>query len=120
MSVQSLELIKQQIASLSRRERAELSEFLAEQMKQDRAASSPASLLPEADEAAEIRRRQHSEWLKAHREEYAGQYVALDGDRLVGQGRTLKEASEQARQSGVANPFLVRVTSENEVLFGGW
>jgi hypothetical protein len=58
--------------------------------------------------------------MKAHREEYAGQYVALDGDRLVGQGRTLAEAHTQARQNGVNDPFLVRLTSENEVLFGGW
>jgi hypothetical protein len=119
MSVQSLESIKQQIASLSRQEQAELSEFLAEQMKQDRAAAL-ASTATEADNAAEVKRRQHLEWLKAHREEYAGQYVALDGERLVGQGRTLKEANEQARRNSVEKPFLVRVTSENEVLFGGW
>ncbi|MGH9799918.1 MAG: DUF5678 domain-containing protein, partial [Blastocatellia bacterium] len=75
---------------------------------------------PAPEESAEVRRQQHLEWLKAHREEYAGLYVALSGDRLVGQGRTLKEANQQARQNGVADPFLVRVTSENEVLFGGW
>jgi hypothetical protein len=120
MSVQSLESIKQQIASLSRREQAELSKFLAEQMRQDRAAAASAPTQSEAEAAKEIRRRQHLEWLKAHREEYAGQYVALDGDKLVGQGRTIKEANEQARQNGVAHAFLVRVTSENEVVFGGW
>ena len=59
-------------------------------------------------------------WLKSHREEYAGQYVALAGDMLVGHGPTIREAHEQARQQGVENPFLVRLTSESEVLFAGW
>jgi len=68
------------------------------------------------DEARERR----LDWLKSHREEYAGQYVALAGDMLVGHGPTIREAHEQARQQGVENPFLVRLTSESEVLFAGW
>jgi hypothetical protein len=68
----------------------------------------------------ESKRRQQLEWLKAHREEYAGLYVALDGDRLVGKGKTILEARAQARQNGVENPFLMRMTSENEILPGGW
>ena len=65
-------------------------------------------------------RARRLEWLKAHREEYAGQYVALAGDVLVGHGRTIREAHEQAKQKGVEDPFLVRLTSEREVLFAGW
>src|SRR5260370_22550347 len=51
-------------------------------------------------------RQERLEWLKAHREEYAGQYVALAGNVLVGHGPTIREAHEQARQAGVQNPFL--------------
>lgn len=76
--------------------------------------SSPAS-----QDTDESKRQQQLEWLKAHREEYAGQYVALDGDRLVGHGKTILEARAQARQNGVENPFLMRLTSENEILPGG-
>lgn len=65
-------------------------------------------------------RERRLEWLKAHREEYAGQYVALAGDVLVGHGRTIREAHEQAKEKGVENPFLVRLTSESEVLLAGW
>ncbi len=65
-------------------------------------------------------RERRLEWLKAHREEYAGQYVALAGDVLVGHGRTIREAHEQANEKGVENPFLVRLTSESEVLLAGW
>jgi hypothetical protein len=59
-------------------------------------------------------------WLKSHREEYAGQYVALSGDVLVGHGPTIREAHEQAKQQGIENPFLVRLTSESETLPAGW
>lgn len=69
------------------------------------------------DDATRARRL---EWLKAHREEYAGQYVALAGDVLVGHGRTIREAYDQAKDKGVENPFLVRLASESDVLFAGW
>jgi len=65
-------------------------------------------------------RAQHLTWLKAHREEYSGQYVALDGDRLVGSGETLREANEQAQRQGVTQPFLVHISSEQSAPFGGW
>ena len=64
-------------------------------------------------------RRKRLEWLKANREEYAGKYVALDGDRLVGHAATIREAREQAQEKGVENPFLVRLESENTVLAAG-
>lgn len=65
-------------------------------------------------------RNTRMEWLKVNREEFAGQYVALDGGKLVGTGKTIREADEQAKQNGVEKPFLVRVSSENEILSGGW
>lgn len=120
MSVQSLESIKQQIASLSRQEQAELSEFLAEQMKQDRTAAL-ASTATEAGNAAEVRRRQHLEWMKANRAEYGGQYVALDGGNLVAVGKTFPEAERAARVSGVEKPFVTYLSKPDEVGYmGGW
>jgi len=115
-----LETIKQQIGTLSPLEKSELAGFLDEQREKDKLDSAPGVIASDRVEAAEQKRQQHMAWMKAHREEYAGQYVALDGDRLVGQGRTLAEAHQQSRQNGVGDPFLVRLTSENEVLFGGW
>src|SRR6266850_910364 len=53
----------------------------------------------------EATRERRLDWLKAHREEYAGQYVAMAGDVLVGHGRTIREAHERAKENGVENPF---------------
>ena len=58
-------------------------------------------------------------WLRENREKYAGQYVALDGNRLVGTGKTIREAHEQAKENGIKNPFLIRVSGETEILSGG-
>jgi len=71
-----------------------------------------------ADEEKAMRQSQ-IEWLKAHRDEYAGQYVALDGDVLVGHGATIREAHEQAKQNGAENPFLTRVFAEETILSAG-
>lgn len=73
-----------------------------------------------ADDNEAVTRNKRMEWLKANREEYAGQYVALDGDKLVGTGKNIREAHEQAKRNCVNKPFLVRVSGENEILSGGW
>ena len=121
MSNEQLIALKEQLASLTPQEKLELARFLTEQ-----AESTPFRKTPDTDASrrvdnnAALKRVQHLEWLKAHREEYAGKYVALDGDRLVGSGVTIREAHEQARQGGFENAFLVHVSSINEAPFGGW
>jgi hypothetical protein len=57
------------------------------------------------------------DWLKARREEYAGQYGALDGDQLIGVGARIGEAREQARRHGIERPFLTRISSANDAPF---
>src|SRR5262245_55881126 len=113
-----LDLLKEQLAPLSPREKLELAQFLTEQARLDQAAKQSEA---DADQkAAAVKRAQHMAWLKAHREEYAGQYVALDGDRMVGAGATIREAHEQARRQGVERPFLTHISSVNDAPFGGW
>lgn len=112
MSSKQLDALKEQLAQLTRQQKLELAQFLSEQ------AGSDISGGPSESDA--LKREQHLVWLKAHREEYAGQYVALDGDRLVGCGATIREAHQQARGQGVERPFLVHVSSANDAPFGGW
>jgi hypothetical protein len=116
MSIELIEMIKQQVGTLTPQEKSQLGLYLLEQAKLDQAAIA-GTIAPIGEEE---KRKKQLEWLKAHRAEYAGLYVALDGDRLIGQGETIMEARQQARQNGVSHPFLVRLTAEDEVLFGGW
>lgn len=113
-----LEHIKQLAANLTPEEKQALAHYLAE-IDNENASPRKLESLRGSNGDEQVRQRRLA-WLKAHREEYAGQYVALAGDVLVGNGPTIREAHEQAKQKGVENPFLVRVTSENEVLFAGW
>ncbi|SRR6266511_3562052 len=51
-------------------------------------------------------------WIKENRKEYADQWVALDGDRLISHGTSGREAIAAARQSGVESPFIVKLETK--------
>ena len=60
-------------------------------------------------------------WLHENRENYSGQWVALDGDRLIANGSTAKEVYSKAKAEGVDIPFVELVTDREPVPFtGGW
>lgn len=60
-------------------------------------------------------------WLKENREEYLGQWVALDGDRLIASGATAKEVYSKAKAEGIDIPFVELVTTQESGPFtGGW
>ena len=45
-------------------------------------------------------------WISAHRREYAGQWVALDGDRLIAHGPDHQEVWMAAKADGVSLPLV--------------
>jgi hypothetical protein len=60
-------------------------------------------------------------WLHENREKYSGQWVALDGDRLIANGSTAKEVYSKAKAEGVGIPFVELVIDREPVPFtGGW
>lgn len=59
-------------------------------------------------------------WIKEHKLEYAGQWVALDGDRLISHGMNAKEVFAAADQSGVEDPFFSHLEPADALPFGGW
>jgi len=66
-------------------------------------------------------RRRRLEWLKSHREEYGGQYVALDGDQLLAVGPNYRLAREKAVAAGKSNAFVTYLTKTDEIAeMGGW
>jgi hypothetical protein len=112
MQAENLTQLKRQIVLLDAESKQNLAQFLAEELSsENESVSSPVS-----DEG----RQSQIEWLKQNREKYAGKYVALSGNELVGEGKTLREAREKASEKGFPNPFVTFVYSENDVPFGGW
>lgn len=59
-------------------------------------------------------------WLAEHEAEYAGQWVALDGDRLLAYGNDPKQLFVEARAMGVENPFVVHAEDPRQAQWGGW
>lgn len=62
-------------------------------------------------------------WLEEHQEEYANQWVALVGDKLLASGKEARDVYQSAVRQGVHTPFLARVedvTKREGHHFGGW
>ncbi len=60
------------------------------------------------------------EWLKTHRNEVAGKYVALENGKLIAVGKTLREVDREAKRIGAEKPLLTYVAREDEELWAGW
>jgi Family of unknown function (DUF5678) len=73
-----------------------------------------ASNLPIKDRAREV------EWLKEHRDEYAGQWVALNGEELIASGDYLKQVVSTARRLGVPDALMMRVEPNDALPFAGF
>ena len=112
MQIETLTQLKQQIVSLDIESKKDLAEFISRELYRETE--------DEIVQVSEEDRKLQLEWLKNNREKYAGKYVALNKDKVVGIGETLREASEKAKENGFFNSFVTFVYSENDVPFGGW
>lgn len=65
-------------------------------------------------------RREELQWLAKEAGPYAGEWVALDGPRLVSHGGKLAAVSAAAKAAGVSEPFFARVPRHKDLPFGGW
>jgi hypothetical protein len=66
-------------------------------------------------------RQLRMQWLKSHREEHGGQYVALDGDKLLAVGSNYRIAREKALAAGKPKAFVTYLSKPDEVAeMGGW
>ena len=57
--------------------------------------------------------REHGEWA----EEYAGEWVAFVGDKVIAHSASLQEVMESAHAQGIKEPFLVPMPEEEESLY---
>ena len=59
-------------------------------------------------------------WLSEHQREYIGQWVALDGDRLLSHGEDLNRVFDEAQAQGGNAPFTAFIEDPNQPWMGGW
>src|SRR6185312_6918799 len=65
----------------------------------------------DASQAHDNRSAKSLRWLRENQEKYSGQWVALDGDRLIASGSTAKEVYSKAKAEGIEIPFVELVTA---------
>ena len=113
----TVEDILTQIAKLPPTEQIRLRHLLAQQQQEPQQSSKPPQdrrvpPLPVPDSRREV------QWLAAHAREYAGQWVALDGDRLIAHGPHHHEVWAAAEASGVYLPLVTFVDNPDKVYVG--
>jgi prevent-host-death family protein len=70
--------------------------------------------VPNGDFGAELR------WLEQHRKQYAGQWVAVDGARLLAHSRDARKVHEAARRLRGRLPLVAYVEPHQQAFWGGW
>lgn len=67
---------------------------------------------------AEVALREEQAWIAANRRSYAGQWVALQGERLLAPGPVAREVFAKVR--GLIPPPLMVLVEEENSPFAGW
>ena len=101
--------ILQEIAALNADELAELRSHLESQPANGSPVAVHSDLQTASKDAAAFR------WINEHTNEYPGQWLALDGDKLLAHGSDLAEVAATARALGVQFPLLRLVEPPREL-----
>jgi hypothetical protein len=60
-------------------------------------------------------------WIEQNRAAFVGQWVAVEGDRLVAAGTDAQKVFSAAKSEGIASPFVVHILVEDSLPFvPGW
>jgi hypothetical protein len=109
----TLEQIIDEARSLSPAEKRKLRHVLDLELEQ--ATSQDRAHPTHSDNGDAATRERRLEWLKSHREEYGGQYVALDGDQFLAVGPNYRIAREKAMVVGKPNAFVTYLPKPDEI-----
>ena len=115
MADSTVEDILTQIAKLSPAEQIRLRHLL-EQQEPPQPPKPPRDRrvqpMPVPDSQREV------QWLAAHARDYAGQWVALDGDRLLAHSPDHREVWAAAEASGVYLPLVTFIDNPDNIYAG--
>lgn len=115
MSSDLVNSLMEQLKALSAPEKRLIASQLMEQADNEEQAQ-----ILDLPEDVRYRRREY-QWIREHKEEYAGQWVALEGDTLYAHGSSARQVLEEAEKAGAKLPFIARVHSPDDLYFtGGW
>jgi hypothetical protein len=116
MSTITVENILRQIDQLSPVEQRRLAQLLEERRAERAPQLSKAprdKRLPDRPALDDSRERA---WIEEHRNEYAGQWVALDGDRLIAASPNRLEVSAAVKADSAKLPLIYRIPAPDEPL----
>ncbi|MBX7222714.1 MAG: hypothetical protein K1Y36_22390 [Blastocatellia bacterium] len=74
----------------------------------------------EPRESADATWQEEQRWMREHRAEYVGQWVALSGYNLISHGLNAKDVFAEAKAKGYKNPLFTQIEAADEFQFGGW
>ena len=104
MATQAVEKVVSEFKQLSAEDQKEALQLFKQKLNGTaQHAPSPASARMTRDRSREYA------WLDQHRAEYIDQWVALDGDRLLGHGPTINHAERAAKAQGVEDALLILI-----------
>ena len=113
----TLEQVKNTILTLPHEDRKQLQQWLDEQARKDANHIAPKESL----EDRLTRYKQTEKWLRENREKYLGQWVALEGDRLIAHGIDALKVHAEAKAAGIAIPFVEHIVEDDDrPFFAGW
>lgn len=124
MLTERVQSVLQQIETLNLDEKQSLVEFITLQERKDLKAQPNGQAVGISENLADLQTTQdfdqELDWLRKHRHEYGGQYVALVGDKIVANGLEPRTVLHSARNAGYPSPLIVRLEAPDELPFGGW
>ena len=111
-----LENIWQLVAQLPSELRQRLRSRLDNELQAETVPPSAPSLVPIVPpEEFASKWEQNRRWLEQHQTQFAGQWVALDGERLIASGHSAQEVYATLKNAGICGSMVLRVEHPDDL-----
>jgi hypothetical protein len=117
MSALTAESILRLIEQLPSTERIRLNRLLARRQAESATAKPPLDKRVPCEPMKD--RTREMKWIEEHKHEYAGQWVALDGDRLIAASAVEQEVWNAVKTDGADLPLVHRIPSPDDLPYIG-